>query len=365
MIDIIITSALLVAGILISIFGGSGMFIVIVVFLIGLGLIIKGGDMFVDASSWIAEKSGVPKFIIGATIVSIATTLPEMIASITGTLEGALGLAVGNAIGSVTANSGLIMAISIMFMPALVKRKDYAFKSILLLVVTGMLAILMINGKLNIYSAIIVIICFGAFIWENIVSTKAAFLNDGEDKNDAEVELEQIEEKEKKLEEEVGEKKPLEVIINIIKFILGAAGIYFGAKYLVASGVEIATALHVSEDVIGLTLVAIGTSLPELVTTITAIAKKQSELSVGNIIGANIIDMSLILPVCAFVSHGGTLVLDSMQTVYLDLPVCFGIIAIMVIPMLINKKFSRWQGIVALSIYIAYLVVISAGLISF
>ena len=152
----------------------------------------------------------------------------------------------------------------------------------------------------------------------------------------------------------------MEVVLNIVKFILGGLGIYFGAKLLVDKGTELATIMHISEDVIGLTLVAVGTSLPELVTTITAIVKKQSSLSVGNIVGANIIDMSLILPICAFVS-GGTLVLDSMQTVYLDIPVSLGLMMLAFIPTLFTKKFARWQGALMLAIYIAYLVVICSG----
>ncbi|MBQ7276001.1 MAG: calcium/sodium antiporter [Bacilli bacterium] len=360
MFSLIFTALLIGLGIGLSFITSSHIALIIVMFLIGLGLIIKGGDLFVDAASDIAEKSGVPKFIIGATIVSVATTLPEMVASITGTVDGALGLAVGNAIGSVTANTGMIMAISIMFMPAIIKRKEYAFKSILLMLVTASLLFVLFNGSLNIWESIIVILFFASFIWENIASAKLA-----------QTEVDNIEQKEEeKIEEENNEKKnklkfDKALILNLLSFVVGAAGIFFGAKYLVSSGTSIATTLGVSEDVIGLTLVAIGTSLPELVTTITAIIKKQSALSVGNIIGANIIDMSLILPICAFVSPGGELILDSMQTVYLDLPVSLGIMMVLLIPMLIRKKFSRLQGIIALLIYIAYLVVIVGGFITF
>lgn len=359
MFSLIFTALLIGLGIGLSFITSSHIALIIVMFLIGLGLIIKGGDLFVDAASEIAEKSGVPKFIIGATIVSVATTLPEMVASITGTVDGALGLAVGNAIGSVTANTGMIMAISIMFMPAIIKRKEYAFKSILLMLVTASLLFVLLNGSLNIWESIIVILFFASFIWENIASAKLA-----------QTEVDNIEQKEEKIEEENNEKRnklkfEKALILNLLSFVVGAAGIFFGAKYLVSSGTSIATTLGVSEDVIGLTLVAIGTSLPELVTTITAIIKKQSALSVGNIIGANIIDMSLILPICAFVSPGGELILDSMQTVYLDLPVSLGIMMVLLIPMLIRKKFSRLQGIIALLIYIAYLVVIVGGFITF
>ncbi len=358
-------------------------FIIVLLFLLGLILIIKGGDVFVDSASWIAEKSGIPKFILGATIVSFITTLPELVASIIGTAEGSLGLAVGNAIGSVTANTGLIMSISILFMPAIINRKQYAFKMIILMVITIVLGLFLINGKLNIIESIIVLVFAIAFLVENVISakareekpvladgTEAANDNQEENKEEAQTSIE-VQEKEKakffdylkytfsfKTEKELSSK--MEVVLNIIKFILGGVGIYFGAKLLVDKGTELATIMHISEDVIGLTLVAVGTSLPELVTTITAIVKKQSSLSVGNIVGANIIDMSVILPICAFVS-GGTLVLDSMQTVYLDIPVSLVVMLIAFVPTLITRKFTRWQGALMLAIYIAYVVVICSG----
>ena len=353
-------------------------FVIVLLFLLGLILIIKGGDVFVDSASWIAEKSGIPKFILGATIVSFITTLPELVASVIGTVEGSLGLAVGNAIGSVTANTGLIMSISILFMPAIINRKQYAFKMIILMVITIVLGLFLINGKLNIIESIIVLVFAIAFLVENVISAKAReekpVLADGtEAANDNQEENQEIEvqEKEKakffdylkytfsfKTDKELSSK--MEVVLNIIKFILGGVGIYFGAKLLVDKGTELATIMHISEDVIGLTLVAVGTSLPELVTTITAIVKKQSSLSVGNIVGANIIDMSVILPICAFVS-GGTLVLDSMQTVYLDIPVSLAVMLIAFVPTLITRKFTRWQGALMLAIYIAYVVVICSG----
>jgi len=355
-------------------------FVIVLLFLLGLILIIKGGDVFVDSASWIAEKSGIPKFILGATIVSFITTLPELVASIIGTVEGSLGLAVGNAIGSVTANTGLIMAISILFMPAIINRKQYAFKMIILMVITLILGLFLINGKLNIIESIIVLLFAIAFLVENVISAKAREekpvlaeeINNGDaaSANDEGSEEEQKETGKAnffdyvkytfsfKTDKTISSK--LEIVLNIIKFVLGGVAIYFGAKLLVDKGTELATIMHISEDVIGLTLVAVGTSLPELVTTITAIVKKQSSLSVGNIVGANIIDMSVILPICAFVS-GGTLVLDSMQTVYLDMPVSLGLMMIAFIPTLFTKKFARWQGALMLAIYIAYLVIICSG----
>ncbi len=352
-------------------------FIIVLLFLLGLILIIKGGDVFVDSASWIAEKSGIPKFIFGATIVSFITTLPELVASIIGTIQGSLGLAVGNAIGSVTANTGMIMAISILFMPAVINRKQYAFKMIILMVITLILGLFLINGKLNIVESIIVIAFAFVFLVENVISAKAReekpVLAEAENEENTSTNEEDKKETNKanffdclkytfsfKTDKTISSK--LETVLNISKFILGGVGIYFGAKLLVDKGTELATIMHISEEVIGLTLVAIGTSLPELVTTITAIVKRQSSLSVGNIVGANIIDMSLILPICAFVS-GGTLILDSMQTTYIDIPVSLGLMVIAFVPTLFTKKFARWQGALMLAIYIIYLIIICSGIL--
>ena len=151
-----------------------------------------------------------------------------------------------------------------------------------------------------------------------------------------------------------------EKLRNLIKFIIGTAGIIAGAQLLVDSGTEIARMLGVSEGIIAVTLIAVGTSLPELVTTITAIVKKQSSLSIGNIIGANIIDLSVILPVCSLAAKGNTPV--APQTYALDIPVCLAIILIAIVPPLITKKFSRIQGFVLLACYAAYIVYVCAAM---
>ena len=144
----------------------------------------------------------------------------------------------------------------------------------------------------------------------------------------------------------------------------GLAGLIFGGEMFLRSATEIARRLGISESVIAITLVAGGTSLPELVTTITAIAKKQASLSVGNIIGANIIDLTLILPVCSFISGRSGLDINA-QTVFLDMPVCLGFVLISVVPSMITGKFARWQGITLLALYIGYIVVLSTGVLGF
>ena len=309
---------------------------VLVFLLFGLGLlcIIKGGDWFVDAASWIAEVSGIPQFIIGATIVSLATTLPEVLVSVMAAASGSVEMATGNAIGSVTANTGMILGISIVAMPAVIDRKKYLPKSLIFIGSIILLWALSLSGELTMIGAFIMAAVFIFFIFENVSEAKKEL------GTSANTEVK----KDKKT-----------VIKNVALFIIGAAGIVLGSRLLVDNGTVIATdILGIPERVVSLTMVAIGTSLPELVTTITAIAKKQSALSVGNIIGANIIDMILILPICSFVMGGSLPV--AWSTIWIDLPVSLVVSVICLVPTLIAGKFRRWQGIAALTVYAGYVV---------
>lgn len=329
---------------------------------VGIALIVKGGDFFVDAASWIAEVLGISPLIVGATVVSLATTLPELIVSIIATVRGTVEIAVGNAVGSVVANLGLIMAISLLFMPGKVDRKQYFFKSVLLLVASLNLLLVgwfggMLDGNhiLSVGLGVVILELFIIFFAENVIEAVKMMKNPvvgglSSDSTGANV---GIKEDAPEQEAEPVKKDKKTILINVLKFIGGAAGIIGGAELLVSNGQKLALAAGIPEGIIAVTLVAIGTSLPELVTTITAIAKKKSSISVGNIIGANIIDMTLILPVCAMVS-GGTLVFPR-QAILFDLPFCLGLSAIAVLPMLFTKKFHRWQGIALLAVYGAYL----------
>lgn len=142
-----------------------------------------------------------------------------------------------------------------------------------------------------------------------------------------------------------------------MKFLLGVGGILVGAQLLVNNGSTLARLMGVPEVLIGITLIAVGTSLPELITTISAITKKESSLSIGNIIGANIIDITLILSSCALISKGPLPV--ASQTASLDIPVTFMLMAIAVLPAIVKKRFYRWQGIALLGVYVSYIVYIS------
>lgn len=222
-------------------------------------------------------------------------------------------------------------------MPAVIKRSSVALKGSLMILAVAALFAFSYDLDLNLWQSIIMIAIFAVFMIENIISGKKSLSADSG-------------------EVEKTEHTGKQMALNIVKFLIGAAAVVVGADLLVDDGTVIARHLGVSEAIIGVTIIAIGTSLPELVTTLTAVAKKQSELSIGNIIGANIIDLTLILPICAFLS-GGTLTVGK-QSAFLDMPVCLLVIAIAIIPTLIFKKLSRWQGALMLCIYIGYVAVL-------
>ena len=313
-----------------SLSGGALMAVAAVIFVVGLVLTIKGGDWFVDSASWFAEATGIPKFVVGATVVSFATTLPELLVSVRAAMNGSAQLAIGNAVGSVTANTTLIMGVSLVAMAGLVNRKSFSLKGGLLMAAVIGLTVLSLSGSLPTWSAYVLWAIFLIFMISNLIEGKKSAASD------------EIDSYEKK-----------EVPSKIFFFILGTASIVFGAEFLVSSGKTIATGMGISETIIGFTVIALGTSLPELVTTLTAIRKKESSLSVGNIIGANIIDTTLILPLCAVI-NGTPLPVERVNLVF-DFPVCIAACAVAVVPTIIQGKFKKWQGFALLTIYVVYM----------
>ena len=346
----------------------------IVLLIVGIVLVVKGGDWFVDAASWFAEVSGIPTFIIGATIVSVATTLPEVLVSCISAGEGSAGMAIGNAVGSVNCNIALIMAVSLLFMPGVMKRRDYIVKICMLLGVISVLwALSYTGGVLEWWEGIIVIAFFFAFMVENLLSAKRhaklASLEAVEEEVPKGVQIFTAEEFESEIQKGFGSKNLITIkrtgeqfekstlVKNIVLFIVGAVAIVVGAQLMCDNGAEFASLLGVSDAIIGVTILAVGTSLPELVTAVTAVIKKKSDLSVGNIIGANIIDISLILPLCAFITagkFGGALPVSAQSTV-LDFPFCLAVAGFALIPALIFGKFKRWQGALLIAGYVAYI----------
>lgn len=309
--------------------------VTVALFLLGLLFIVKGGDYFVDAAVWMAEISGIPRFIIGATVVSLATTLPELMVSLMGVLEGEVDLAVGNAVGSVTANLGLILGISVVCMPSAARRSQFALKAVLMVSAAAVLLFLCWSGELPVLPSLLLLVIFALFVWFNLRDAKAGV---------------------SRRESRGCPISRRRTFVMVCKFLLGVLGIVAGSQLLINKGSAIAILLGVPASIIGVTLVAVGTSLPELVTTITSIVKKEASMSVGNIIGANVIDLTLILPVCSLLS-GGRLEI-SRQSVALDLPTCLLVCLIAVVPPLLEERFRRWQGVVLLGVYLMYVTVL-------
>ena len=309
--------------------------VTVALFLLGLLFIVKGGDYFVDAAVWMAEISGIPRFIIGATVVSLATTLPELMVSLMGVLEGEVDLAVGNAVGSVTANLGLILGISVVCMPSAARRSQFALKAVLMVSAAAVLLFLCWSGELPVFPSLLLLVIFALFVWFNLRDARAGV---------------------SRRESRGCPISRRRTFVMVCKFLLGVLGIVAGSQLLINKGSAIAILLGVPASIIGVTLVAVGTSLPELVTTITSIVKKEASMSVGNIIGANVIDLTLILPVCSLLS-GGRLEI-SRQSVALDLPTCLLVCLIAVVPPLLEERFRRWQGVVLLGVYLMYVTVL-------
>lgn len=316
-----------------SLTGGPLLVVAVIIFIVGLILTIKGGDWFVDSASWFAEATGIPKFVVGATVVSFATTLPELLVSVRAAMNGSAQMAIGNAVGSVTANTALIMGISIVAIAGVVNRKNFALKGVLFLLSIVSLTVLSVSGTLPVWSAAILWAIFIAFMVSNII----------EGKRGAETDI--VTKFEKK-----------EIPGKVLLFVLGTACIIFGAEFLVSSGKTLALELGISETIVGFIVIAIGTSLPELVTTLTAIRKKENSLSVGNIIGANVIDTTLILPLCAVI-NGESLPVEKINLSF-TFPVAIGVALLAVVPTVIQGRFKKWQGFALLAVYAIYLALI-------
>lgn len=316
-------------------FTGTNLISVLLLFAAGLAFIIKGGDWFVDAATWIAEAFGIPKFIVGATVVSFATTLPEMLVSVFAALEGNADIAVGNAVGSVTANVGLIMCLSLVChaLPddaanSSASRRVCCWRQLPCCFVHA-------HGQLSVLQSVVILLFFVAFLAESLIAGQARAGHGS-------------------LGGSPGADRKT-IAQNLFGFVLGAAAIVLGAQLLIDNGSALAQMIGVPDSIIAATMIAIGTSLPELVTTLTAIRKKESSLSVGNIIGANIMDLTLIMPLCALIQ--GKPMMIERQGMLLDIPACLVVTAAALVPALVSGRFKRWTGFLIGGLYIAYLVI--------
>lgn len=321
------------------------MLIPVLLFALGLVLLIKGGDWFVDGATGIAERFHVPEIIIGATVVSIGTTLPEVMVSATSALTGHGEIAYGNAIGSIICNTALIAAITVAVRPGPVDTKSLK-TPVLFFFLSA--AVYCLNAYISGYfSRVLGIVLLAIFVLYLYVTVRQGF------RSSAPEEEAEAEELEKAKEISMGK--------AIVLLVVGAALIAVGADLLVDNGTLIAQALGVPESVIALTFVALGTSLPELVTAITSLAKGHGALSLGNVIGANIFNLVLVSGVSTtlapFRIPQSSTIGGMNASLVLDIPLMLFVMAFLCLPALATKKLSRYQGIVLLAIYAAFCVI--------
>lgn len=319
------------------------MLLSVILFAVGLVLLIKGGDWFVDGATGIARRFHLPDIIVGATVVSIGTTLPEVMVSVTGALQGQGAMAYGNAIGSIICNTSLIAAISITCNPGPVNTKTMKMPVIFFF---GASAVYCLAAYvLGTFPRWLGFALLGIFVVYMYLTVREGLKNPSEHHEEAE-----------------GAHNSDSMVKLLVLLVGGAALIALGANLLVEHGTIIAQELGVPETVIALTFVALGTSLPELVTTITSLRSGHASLGVGNVIGANVFNLVLVSGVAVSLAPFDVPVENTLLdtglnlSLVFDIPVMLLVMSLMIFPALSKKKLSRWQGILLLCIYAAFCV---------
>ncbi len=376
----------------------------IFLFAIGLLMLIKGGDWFVDSASGIAHRFRLPELLIGATVVSIGTTLPEVMVSAQGAAMGVGAMAYGNAIGSIICNTALISALTIAIRPSKVERKSMILPIAFFFASAAFYAIVAYtSGTFARWVGIVLLAAFASYMVTTVISMKSKFSRTPTELSINTEQTEKIEDKEQgfsvksfitellvaamgggfmiykggvigyfgiamlaafaaylllMLCANLSKKQVPDIAKNIFFLVIGAAIIAGGANLLVDSGTFIATELGVPATVISLTFVALGTSLPELVTAITSLAKGHSSLSLGNIIGANLFNIVLVSGVSTVIAPfdvpAEATLFGINASFILDIPLMLTVMGIMVIPTLIRGRLSRVQGIILLALYAGF-----------
>ena len=312
------------------------MLIPVLLFIVGLLFLIKGGDWFVDGASALARRFHLPELLIGATVVSIGTTLPEVMVSTMSALSGHGEIAYGNAIGSVICNAALIAAITIAVRPGKVDPKTLKIPVLFFFAAAAVYCVAAYGfGKFTRPMGFIMLAMFVAYMVANVIQMKNAPAEQHDDEEEA---------------------MPLPKMLVLL--VAGAVLIAVGANLLVDNGTLIAQALGVPESVIALTFVALGTSLPELVTAITSLIKGHSDLSLGNVVGANVFNLVLVsgvsVTLAPFTVPQSATIFGMNSSLVLELPVMLAVMVLLTAPALLKGKLSRAQGVALLVIYAVF-----------
>lgn len=295
-----------------------------ILLIVGFVLLIKGADLFVDGASSVAAKLKVPSLIIGLTVVSIGTSLPEAAVSISASLSGNNSISLGNVIGSNIFNLLMVVGVSSAILPIVTDRDMLKRDMPINIGITVLLGILLFDGNLSRLEALLLLLLLVAYMFLLIRSAL---------KNRVEAE----------------ETKVLSWAKSIVFIVLGVAAIIGGGQLVVNSAKTIAMALGMSETLVGLTVVAIGTSLPELVTSVVAARKGDSGIAMGNVIGSNLFNILFILGMAGVIKP-----LTADAAFFIDTGILLGISALMLLFAFTKRKISRVEGITCVLIYVAY-----------
>lgn len=271
------------------------MLLSIVLLLVGLGLVVYGSDILVDGASSVARKIGISEFVIGIIIVGFGTSCPELVVSVTGAIDGNSAVSLGNVTGSNIFNILMILGLTAIFSPIAIT-KDNKTKDIpILLCITIFFCLIVLKGTINRLDAVLFLAIFAIYLLYNFKAGKAG-------KAEAAA-----------IEEEVVEKN-YGTFLSILMIVGGLAGLIFGGKLFVNNAVTLAHALGASDKFIAVTILAVGTSLPELMTCVVAAAKKKGQLALGNIVGSNVFNILLILGISGLIHP-----LDTSSFNYVDM----------------------------------------------
>ncbi|MCL1876922.1 calcium/sodium antiporter [Candidatus Saccharibacteria bacterium] len=317
------------------------MFLTISFLIIGFAALIKGADWLVEGASSVAKKIGVSPLIIGLTIVAFGTSMPELIVNIFASIQGSQALAIGNIVGSNVANILLILGISAIIFPLVAKSQTVRYEMSFAVGAMILLAILVISDQffggnsmfISRFDGAILLLGFAGFMFYIFRQTKKH--------------------PDRKLEKEESESvKEIKIGKSWLMIVAGVAGLTIGGKLIVDSATEIAATFGVSEGLIGLTIVAVGTSLPELMTSAVAAWRKNADIAIGNVVGSNIFNALWILGVSSLIRP-----LPFNANSLIDLFVAIGATLLLWAILLFNKhKIGRWNGVIFVVIYVAYIV---------
>lgn len=302
--------------------------VLVLCLIFGIIVILKSGDLLIESSLNISKCTGLSEQFIGATLLSFATTAPELFVSCISASKGSAEISVNNGLGSIICNIGLVLAISLVALTQKVNKKEFNFKAYILIFVFLLLFAFCLNGNISKLEGALLILTYVVFLIVTIKNIK----NNAYNKNKT--------------------VKKKELIFNIIMFLLGAIGVALSANLLVNSAQKLALKLNISEAVIALTVLAIGTCLPELVSTLTAIKKKTLNLALGNIVGANIMNCTILMGISSILSQETLKI--SPQTQFITIPFCIIFNFILLLPILFKQKTFKIQGILMLFTFFVY-----------